>query len=139
MGEWRCLPTLRQQGPDSPRRKGSGSPISHFSPQADHPKMNEDSTEYGLVEPFGTDGGSLAGISTEYAFALGVEWHMFRQRLLKTSKPFTIWCLAANAVRLVKMAERHCRFVEERRTGFDGWMEIWVGTRLSESSAPESK
>jgi hypothetical protein len=85
-----------------------------------------DEGNFELVEPFNSDGSSLSEISPEVAFALGVEWQMFRQRL-KTGQPFQILCLAVNANRLVKMAERHRRFVEDRPTPWAGWSEIWVG------------
>jgi hypothetical protein len=85
-----------------------------------------DEGSFELVEPFNADGSSLSEVSPEVAFALGVEWQMFRQRL-KTGHPFQILCLAINANRLVKMAERHHRFVEDRPTPWAGWSEIWVG------------
>jgi hypothetical protein len=88
-----------------------------------------DDGDYNLVEPFNTDGSSLNGVSSEVAFALGVEWQMFRQRL-KTGRRFQTLCLAMNATRLVKMAERQRRFVEDRPTPWAGWSEIWVGDYL---------
>ena len=54
---------------------------------------------------------------------------MFRQRL-KTGRRFQTLCLAINANRLVKMAERQRRFVEDRPTPWAGWCEIWVGDYL---------
>ena len=85
--------------------------------------------EFGLVEPFETDNGSLAGVSAEHAFALGVEWEMWRQRL-KNGKPFTDLCLPHNTKRLVRMCERHRRNVEERLNVHPGWDEIYVGDYL---------
>ncbi len=79
-----------------------------------------------LVEPFDIDDGSLEGITQKEAFTLGVEWLMFR-RHLQSGQPFKVLCLANNASRLVKMAERHNRFVEDRGTGYEGWSEVWVG------------
>jgi len=94
--------------------------------------------KFELVEPFDTPKGSMKGITPEFAFALGVEWHAFRQKLL-TGKPFTTFCLPENSTRFVKMAERHSRFVEDRQTGCVGWTEIWVGDSISsESLSPES-
>ncbi|MGO8836533.1 MAG: hypothetical protein ACLP7I_13115 [Limisphaerales bacterium] len=90
--------------------------------------MNEDDFE--LVEPFNSEDTSLNGVSSEVAFALGVEWQMFRQRL-KTGQPFQTLCIAINAPRLVKMAERQRRFVEDRPTPWAGWAEIWVGDYLA--------
>ena len=86
--------------------------------------MNEGNTE--LMEPFDLEESSLNGVSAENAFVLGVEWQMFRQKLT-SGKPFTLLCLSANAGRLVKLAERHRRFVEDRPTSWCGWTEIWVG------------
>jgi len=88
---------------------------------------------FGLVEPFDTPKGSMKGISAEYAFAMGVEWHIFRQRLLE-GKPFTTLCLPENSARFVKMAERHSRFVEDRQIGCVGWIQIWVGDSISSAS-----
>lgn len=85
--------------------------------------------EFGLVEPFDIDDGSLKGVSAEYAFALGVEWEMFRQKLLG-DKPFTMLCLPQNAARFVKVAERHKRFVEDRPNVTPGWSEVFVGDYL---------
>jgi len=82
-----------------------------------------------LAEPFDIDDGSLKGITPEYAFALGVEWQIFRQRLDR-EEPFTIYCLPENASRFVKMAERHNRFVEDRPNAAQGWTQIYVGDRL---------
>ena len=88
-------------------------------------------TQYGLIEPFETDDGSLESISADYAFTLGVQWAMFRHQLLADQKPFRSLCLPENQERLVRMAERHNRFVEARQTGCDGWVEIWVGDPIS--------
>jgi hypothetical protein len=82
--------------------------------------------EFELIEPFDLDDGSLEEVTPKYAFALGVEWSLFRQKLL-TGKPFTVLCLPENRSRFVDMAERHNRFVEDRQTGCVGWTEIWVG------------
>jgi hypothetical protein len=99
--------------------------------------MNE--AKFGLVEPFEIDDGCLKGITPEYAFALGVEWQMFREQL-QTGKPFKILCLPENRARFVAMAERHRRFVEDRQTACVDWSEIWVGDLIScAPPAPESK
>jgi hypothetical protein len=87
-------------------------------------------TNSGLIDPFEIDDGTLSGLSPEQAFILGVEWQMFRQRL-KTGIPFTTFCLPANSNRLVKMAERHKRFVEDRPNIAPGWSEIYVGGHLT--------
>jgi hypothetical protein len=90
---------------------------------------HKDEGDYELVEPFETDDNSLKGVNSEIAFTLGVEWQMFRQRL-KTGRPFQTLCLAMNTNRLVKMAERQRRFVEDRPAPWAGWSEIWVGDYL---------
>ena len=82
-----------------------------------------------LVEPFDMDDVSLSGLSPQFAFILGVEWQVFRQRL-KSGQPFTTLCLPQNAARLVKMAEHHRRFVEDRPRVFAGWTEIFVGDTI---------
>lgn len=86
--------------------------------------IDDDNAE--LIEPFDIDDGSLREVTAEYAFTLGVEWQIFRQRL-DSGKPFTTFCLPENANRLVKMAERHNRFVEDRPNVAPGWTQIFVG------------
>jgi hypothetical protein len=83
--------------------------------------------DYGLVEPFDVDDDSLAGVSAQEIFALGVEWMMFIGKL-RTGKPFTDLVLSNNAARLVRMAERHGRFVEHRPP-VAGWVSVTVGTQ----------
>lgn len=96
-------------------------------------KANMKKTKFGLVEEFGIDNGELDGINPRTAFALGVEWEMFRKKLA-SQKPFTTLCLSENACRFVKMAEKNGRFVEERQTYF-GWTEIWVGDIMRRKEA----
>jgi hypothetical protein len=81
---------------------------------------------YDLCEAFDVDAGELRGLSQEECFALGVEWALFRQKLL-TGRPFVDLCIKHNAARLVKMAERHGRYVEDRPSTTPGWSEVWVG------------
>ena len=90
----------------------------------------ENSGKFSLVEPFDVDDGSVEDLSGEYTFALGVEWQLFRQKLLNSERPFTTFCLPENAARLVKMAERHKRFVEDRPNVAQGWTQIYVGDYL---------
>jgi len=85
--------------------------------------------EFGLVEPFDIDDKSLVGLAPHYIFCLGVEWELFRRRLA-AGTPFTTLCLPENRTRLVRMAERHRRFVEDRQTACVGWTEVWVGDYL---------
>ncbi len=72
----------------------------------------------------------MNGVSPKMAFALGVEWERFRQRL-KSDQPFKSYCLPANAARLVRLAERHNRFVEDRPNACAGWTEIFVGDYIA--------
>ena len=87
--------------------------------------------DFELVESFDMDDPALRELSPQLAFILGVEWQMFRQRL-KSGQPFTTLCLPQNAARLVKMAEHHRRFVEDRPKMFAGWTEIFVGDEIAE-------
>jgi len=93
-------------------------------------KMNANGHKIESVDSFEADLDSLNGITGECAFAMGVEWAMFRERL-KSGRPFTIRCLLANGSRLVKMAERQKRFVEDRPDISAGWTEIFVGDHLA--------
>jgi hypothetical protein len=74
---------------------------------------------YDLVEPFDMDDATLVDISPQLAFVLGVEFQVFREKL-KSGRPFTTLCLPQNTARLVKMAEHHERFVEDRPNIFVG-------------------
>jgi hypothetical protein len=93
---------------------------------------------YHLVEPFDIDDGSLDGLSLQEAFTLGVEWALFWDRL-KSGQPFQDLCLANNAQRLEKLAERMGRFSECRQTSVHGWTEVWVGTLISGCEPPEQE
>ena len=90
--------------------------------------MNKSDSDFDPAEAFDIDGSLLDLVSSDYAFALGVEWQMFRERL-KTRQPFTTLCLSVNTSRLVKLAEGQRRFVEDRPTDWPAWREIWVGDR----------
>ncbi|MGA3283019.1 MAG: hypothetical protein ABSD57_00995 [Verrucomicrobiota bacterium] len=83
-----------------------------------------------LVEPFDMDDATLMDLSPQLAFILGVEYQVFRQRL-KSGQPFTTLCLPQNTARLVKMAEHHRRFVEDRPNVFAGWTEIFIGDTIA--------
>lgn len=83
-------------------------------------------TSYGLIEPFDCD---------DPQFCLGVEWEMFRQKLLAGS-PFTEMVHRDNAERLAAMCDRHNRFAEVQpcpvvegfdEKHFDDWRTIVVG------------
>ncbi len=82
--------------------------------------------EYGLVEPFDCD---------DPMFCLGVEWQMFRQKLM-TGHPFSETIHRDNAERLSAMCVRHGRFCEVQPCPivegfaddhFDDWRSIVVG------------
>jgi len=77
--------------------------------------------EYGLVVPFGTD---------DPEFASGVEWELFRQRLIAGEKYFTTYCMPRNTHRLVTLCEHYNRFCESRKDTYPGWDEIWVGDEI---------
>lgn len=81
--------------------------------------------EYNLVEPFQTENGELDGIDAELAFALGVEFALFRERL-NGGRHFTDFILAPNAARLSDMAQRHGRFAECHPVDHQ-WSKIIVG------------
>lgn len=87
--------------------------------------MDEHDGEYELVEPFDIDNGELRGVSAEKAFCLGVEFYMFRQRLVDEDR-FHDYVCKENAKRLQRMAERHGRFVEYHRYD-DQWCKMFVG------------
>ena len=89
-------------------------------------KFMEYKQESGFIEPFDIGDGSLNKVSAGYAFALGAEWQLFRQRL-DSGKKFTTFCMPENTARFVKMAERHKRFVEDRPNAALGWTQIYVG------------
>ena len=95
------------------------------------PMCMKETGNFEVVEPFDMDDPSLTDISPQLAFILGVEWQMFRQRL-KAGHPFTTLCLPQNVTRLVKMAEHHRRFVEDRPNQMAGWTEIFVGDEIAE-------
>lgn len=88
------------------------------------------SQDHVLVEPFEIEDGSISHVTPEYAFALGVEWCMFRQQLL-SGQPFKTLCLPENRERFVRLAERHKRFVEDRQTACPEWSEVWVGDPIN--------
>jgi hypothetical protein len=101
--------------------------------------MSENEGQFELAESFDIDDGSLEGLAAEKIFSMGVEWAMFRKQL-SLGTPFRTICLPENRTRLVSMAERRRRFVEDRQTACVGWTEIWVGDPISyQSPSPESK
>lgn len=77
---------------------------------------------YGYVEQFDLQGWAPTHQS---AFAMGVEWQQFHQRL-QGGAPFTMSVLRANAKRLADLALRHGRF-NETHTVNDHYARITVG------------
>ena len=63
-------------------------------------KFMEYKQESGFIEPFDIGDGSLNKVSAGYAFALGAEWQLFRQRL-DSGKKFTTFCMPENTARFV--------------------------------------
>ena len=81
------------------------------------------------------DDGNLEHLSPQEAFALGVEWAIFFKRL-KKGDPIRDFCLANNARRLEKLAERMGRSCESRSTSAPNWAEIWIeGAEQSQHAA----
>ena len=73
-----------------------------------------------LVEPFPTD---------NLQFALGVEWEMFRQKLV-LKEPFSALITTQGVAGIVSMCERQGRFCESNPLkGYENyWTEIRVGS-----------
>ena len=71
------------------------------------------------------DDDGLEQLTPQEAFALGVEWAIFFKRL-KNGDPIRDFCLANNARRLEKLAERMGRTSESRATSAPNWSEIWI-------------
>jgi hypothetical protein len=69
------------------------------------------------------DDRGLENVSPQEAFALGVEWAIFFKRL-KNNEPIRDFCLANNARRLEKLAERMGRSSESRPTSAPNWSEV---------------
>ena len=83
---------------------------------------------FDLIEPFDVDDGSLADFGPALCFALGVEWQLFRERLLAGGR-FVNLAMSEGVARLSQMAERQGRFVEHHPV-CDGWAMIVVGDYL---------
>ena len=81
---------------------------------------------HGLVEPFETE--DLAGADAEFAFALGVEWAMFRATTQDGGAVHGP-CDSTRRDRLVRMAERHGPFVQHH-PHCDGWDQVIVGDHV---------
>ena len=84
-----------------------------------------------LIEPFDIDNGELENLPQEECFTLGVEWAKWRMKILDGTVK-TDLCIAANALRIQAMLERHGIPCEARPAGPHGWSEIWVGKEEAE-------
>lgn len=96
----------------------------------------EQPDEYELVEPFDIDDGSLSNLTPELAFALGVEWAIWRAKISGQAVK-TDYCLGPNANRIIKILERHHYFCEDRPISMEvygkacaQWRQIWVGDKI---------
>ena len=96
-----------------------------------------DDVDYGLVEPFGIDDGSLDGLSPQECFTLGVEWEMFRQRLKAEETAFQEQVHSANAGRMQAMCQRHGRTCTRHwlHEDYAEWCVLHVGATLREEGA----
>jgi hypothetical protein len=81
---------------------------------------------YDMTENLDLDDESLKQVSPKEAFALGIEWAIFFKRL-KNKAPIRDVCLANNARRLEKLAERLGRSSRSRSTTAPKWNQIWIG------------
>jgi hypothetical protein len=82
--------------------------------------------QWKLCDSFEVDDGSLEGVDPARCFVLGAEWNDFRRKLA-TAKTFTTLIHIENTQRLVRLCERHGRFVEHSNSGTAGWARITVG------------
>ena len=87
---------------------------------------------YDISENLDIDDESLKHVSPQEAFALGIEWAIFFKRL-KSRAPIRDVCLAKNAHRLEKLAERMGRTVRCRSTTAPRWAQIWIGGSKAKS------
>lgn len=90
--------------------------------------MSETSKEYGLIQSFEIDDGSLDGVSPVEAFVLGVEWQEFYAIANGSIPAPTVSKLihSLNTDRVVAMLKKHgwsCRLLS---TPYGGWNEILI-------------
>jgi len=81
-----------------------------------------------LIASFEVDDGSLDGLSLQKCFVLGTEWERFHRKL-QLQTPFVELVHKENIKRLVRIAEKHHRFVEHSVIEF-GWAKIVVGDQI---------
>ncbi len=89
-----------------------------------------------FTKSFDIDDSGLEQLSPREAFALGIEWAIFFKRL-KNKEPIRDFCLANNARRLEKLAQRMGRSSESRTTAAPSWAEIWISA--AEPSAGDGR
>jgi hypothetical protein len=83
-----------------------------------------------IIESFEIDDGSLSALTPEKCFVLGVEWESFLRKL-KSESSFVEIIHTENAQRLVRLVERHGRFVEHSAFAL-GWTRIVVGSLIAD-------
>jgi hypothetical protein len=84
--------------------------------------------EFDLAESFEIDDESLLGLTPQRCFVLGAEWEMFHGKL-RLGLPFVDLVHSENTARLVRLVERHKRFVEHSQFE-QGWTKIVVGNSI---------
>jgi hypothetical protein len=86
--------------------------------------------QWTLIEPFETDDGTLEGVDAKDAFVFGVEWARLAEKL-RNGRPFVMLCHPENVGRIVRMVERHGRFVEHSPFVTPGWVKVVVGNQIA--------
>jgi len=84
-----------------------------------------DTSNYRLKDAFLVDRGELKNSTKAESFTLGVEWSLFRAKLLASNDPFTMVIHDKNAERLAYLARNYNRAVTFKNTAV-GWGEITV-------------
>ncbi len=65
-------------------------------------------------------------------FILGVEWQMFRQKLLQRPEAFAEFVLDEAAVWIVELTERFDRAIVTSSSDWPGWTYVKVGPASAE-------
>lgn len=83
---------------------------------------------YNLIDSFNVDNGELSGFTPTQCFTLGVEWQIFRQKLLTEPRPFKMMIQADNQKRLELLTISHKRKarVVWIHDDFNQWKDIYV-------------
>ncbi len=88
--------------------------------------MAEAEHNFDLVDRFFIDQGQLAGLSSELAFVLGVEWAMFRHELVTAQNPFEYLVHKDNVERILHLCWGHKRKAQAVFTDDPEWVTIEV-------------